>query len=113
VIILPEDTTPTPTKKSDDNLVAAVSYLWILSIVILLVKKDSDYVTFHARQGLVLFGASIVLGIISIPLFFLVFLIWLLQVVILVAVIIGFIQALSGKRYKMPVVGDIAEKINI
>src|SRR3989344_6518646 len=119
VISLPEEDVqeqspaPASTGGGDDNLVAAVSYLWILSIVILLVKKDSDYVTFHARQGLVLFGASIVLGIISIPLFFLVFLIWLLQVVILVAVIIGFIQALSGKRYKMPVVGDIAEKINI
>lgn len=109
-----QEETPAPAPKSggDDNLIAAVSYLWLLSIIILLVKKDSDYVTFHARQGVVLFGISIVLWVLGlIPVLGLLF--GLGQLVILVAVIVGFIQALGGKRYKMPVVGDLAERVNL
>ena len=112
---MPEESVPAPapTQKSDDNLIAAVSYLWILSIIILLVKKDSDYVRFHARQGVVLFGISVVVGIIGIPLWFLFWLVSLVNLVIFVAVVIGFIKALGGQRYKLPVVGDLAEKINL
>lgn len=109
---MPEDT-PAPTAgKSDDNLIAAISYLWILSIIILLVKKDSDYVRFHAKQGVVLFGFSVALSILGFIIVLLLPIIWLLDLVIFVAVIVGFIQAIQGKRYKMPVVGDLAEKIN-
>ena len=112
---MPEESTPVPTAtpKSDSNLLAAVSYLWILSIIILFVKKDDDFVTFHAKQGTVLFGVSVVLSIVGIPLFFLGPLILLINLVIFVAVIIGFVQAFSGKKYKIPVVGDLAEKINL
>ena len=51
--------------------------------------------------------------IVGIPCIFLGPLILLIDLVIFVAVIIGFIQAISGKRYKMPVVSNLAEKINI
>lgn len=104
---------PTGTPKSDENLVAAVSYLWILSIVILLVKKDSDYVRFHARQGVVLFAFSVIVWIVGVMIAFLWPLIYLGDLVILIAVIVGFIKAYSGERFKMPVVGDLAEKVNL
>lgn len=104
---------PSTTKKSDENLMAAISYLWILSIIILLTKKDSDYVKFHARQGVVLFAASIALWFIGIVLPFLSPVVWLLDLVILIAVIIGFIKAYGGERHKLPVVGDISESINL
>lgn len=94
------------TSKSDTNLMAALSYLWLLSVVMLVVKKDDSYVLFHAKQGLVLFIASIVL-------WFIPFLGWLLQLAIFVMVIIGFIKALSGEKYSLPVVGSVAEKIKI
>jgi len=120
VINLPEEVAPTPAspatpsaQKGDDNLIAAVSYLWILSLVILLIKKDSDYVAFHAKQGLVIFGASVVLYFIGLIIPFLWPIIWLLNVGILVVVIIGFIKAYNGERYKMPVVADVAAKINL
>lgn len=112
---MPEESTPTPAvaPKSDSNLLAAISYLWILSVIILFVKKDDDFVTFHAKQGTVIFGVSVVLAIVGIPLSFLGPLILLINLVIFIAVIIGFVKALSGKKYKIPVVGDLAEKINI
>ena len=107
----PNPAAPAAKGGGDDNLIAAISYLWILSIIILLVKKDSDYVKFHARQGVVLFAASVILSIATlVP--FVIFISWIGNLVILVAVIVGFIQALGGKRYKLPVVGDLAEKVN-
>ncbi len=107
----PNPAAPAAKGGGDDNLIAAISYLWILSIIILLVKKDSDYVKFHARQGVVLFAASVILSVATlIP--FVIFISWIGNLVILVAVIVGFIQALGGKRYKLPVVGDLAEKVN-
>lgn len=113
----PQSSDPAPAAPAskgggDDNLVAAISYLWILSIIILLVKKDSDYVKFHARQGVVLFAVSVILSIANfIP--FVIFISWIGNLIILVAVIVGFIQALGGNRYKLPVVGDLAEKVNL
>ncbi len=97
----------TPTiKASDSNLMAALSYLWLLSIVMLLVKKDDEFVQFHAKQGLVLFIAGIICMIIPV-------IGWFANIVILIAVIIGFIKAIQGERFEMPVVGDLAKKINI
>lgn len=93
-------------KKSDSNLMAALSYLWILSVVMLLLKKEDKFVQFHAKQGLVLFLCSIVLWLIPI-------IGWLLNILVTVAVVVGFIMAIQGKEYKMPVVGDLAEKINV
>lgn len=91
---------------SDSNLMAALSYLWILSIVMLLVKKDDDYVKFHARQGLILFIASVIFWFIPV-------LGWILNILVVILVIVGFIKALSGERWKMPLIGDLAEKINL
>jgi len=101
-----ENQTPAPVKQSDSNLMAALSYLWILSIVMLLVKKDDSYVQFHAKQGIILFVASIILWIIPV-------IGWLLNIVVTILVILGFIKAIQGERYKLPVIGDLAQKINI
>jgi uncharacterized membrane protein len=84
---------------------AALSYVWILSVVMLIIKKDDEFVKFHARQGLILFIASFV-GVIP-------FIGWFIWLIVVVLDIVGFIKALSGERYKVPVVGDIAEKINL
>jgi len=93
-------------KKSDSNLMAALSYLWILSVVMLLVKKEDPYVQFHAKQGVVLFLASIVLWIIPI-------IGWLLNIAVTIAIIIGFIKAYQGEEYRLPLVADLADKINL
>ncbi|MDP2684595.1 MAG: hypothetical protein Q8P20_06125 [bacterium] len=90
---------------SDSNLMAALSYVWIISIVMMIVKKDDKFVVFHAKQGLVLFIASFI-GVIPI-------IGWFIWIIVVILEIVGFIKALSGERYKIPVVGDIAEKINL
>jgi len=96
----------TSSSSSDSNLMAALSYLWILSVVMIMVKKDDKYVLFHAKQGLVLFLASFFLWFIPV-------LGWLLQLMIVLGVVLGFVQALSGKKWRMPIVADLAEKIDL
>lgn len=100
----PTQTTPPMNDVEANKLFAALSYLWILSIVFLLLKKDSPFVQFHAKQALVLFIASIILNFIPI-------LGWLLQLVVLALVITGVITAFQGKWFKMPLVAPLAEKI--
>lgn len=96
---------PLMGESQENKLLAAISYLWIVSIIMLLIKKDSKFVQFHAKQGLVLFIASIILWFIPI-------IGWILNLLVVVAVVVGFIKALSGEYYKMPAVSILAEKIN-
>ncbi len=85
---------------------AAISYLWIASILMLVMKKDDPFVQFHAKQGTVIFLGSLILWFIPV-------LGWILNIFALIAMIIGFMKAYAGEKYKMPVVGDLAEKINL
>jgi uncharacterized membrane protein len=105
----PLPTNPQAANPNDDvqknKVLAAVSYLYIASLIILLVKKDSPFVQFHAKQGFVLFIAAIICGFIPIVG-------WLLNIVVFVAVLVGLVSALNGKWYKMPGVEKIAPKIN-
>ena len=91
---------------NDSKLFAALSYLWLLSVVMLVLKKDDEFVKFHAKQGTVIFVVSIILWFIPI-------IGWLLQIAVLIAVVIGFLKAYSGERFKLPVIGDLADKINL
>ena len=56
----------TETKTSLDNkIIAAIGYIWILFLIPLLLKSKNEYCHFHAKQGLVLFGFSILISIIG------------------------------------------------
>lgn len=103
---MPQEEIQKTKSASDENLIAACSYLWLLSVVILWAKKDSEYIKFHAKQGLVLFLTSILFWFIPI-------LGWMLQLAVVAGVIVGFVKALGGEKYRLPLVADLAEKIKI
>jgi uncharacterized membrane protein len=123
VISLPEEEvapSPQPEASSsgggggDDKVMAAISYIWVVSIIMLLTKKDSDFIQFHAKQGLVIFIISTVVWLVSIPfMFVLIFVNWIVYLVLFIAAVVGFIKAYNGERYRIPVVADIADKINL
>lgn len=94
-----------PVQKSDSNTNAALSYIWIISVIMIVTKKNDEFVMFHAKQGLILFIASF--------LWFIPVVGWILDILIVICIIIGFIKAMAGERYKLPVVGDLAEKIKL
>lgn len=99
--------------KGSENLMAAASYLlgFVTGIIILLVEKQSKFVRFHAMQSTILFGgvfiANIALGFIPI-------LGWLVGLLLsFVAFILWIVlmwKAFQGELYKLPYVGEIAQK---
>ncbi|MDQ5981659.1 MAG: hypothetical protein QG570_409 [Patescibacteria group bacterium] len=101
-----EQNQPTKTSSvSDDKLLAAVSYLWILSVVVYLLKKDNAYIAFHAKQGMVLMVIGLVLMIVPI-------IGWALNLVVFIAVVVGAVKAYTGEKYRLPLIADLADKIN-
>ena len=103
----PQTTQPAGGPSTDvekNKALAAIAYIWIISLILLLVKKDSPFVQFHAKQGFVLFIASIILGFIPIVG-------WLLNLVVFILAIVGLVSALQGKWMKIPGVSAVAEKI--
>jgi uncharacterized membrane protein len=89
-------------QSKDDRLNAALSYVWIVSLIMYATKRDNEFVAFHARQGIVLFIASL-LGVIPV-------IGWIIVLIAVIAMIIGFMKANDGAWYKFPVIGDLAER---
>ena len=98
---------------SGENAYAILAYLWILCLVPILMKKEGEFVRFHVRQGLMLFIVEIGIAIIGIiPL--LGPIIYMLGILVCgLLSLAGIVQVLMGNRWKIPVIGEWAEKINI
>ena len=118
----------------DENVAALLSYIagWITGLVFFLIEKDSRLVRFHAMQSLILSGgglviiialwifiaiSSFIIGQISTLLSFLVSTILFLVVsvvgiAILIGAIIGLVKAYQGQYFKLPVIGNLAEKFS-
>jgi uncharacterized membrane protein len=106
----------------EPNVAAGVSYIlgWVTGLIFFLVEKQNRFVRFHAMQSIILSVAATVLSIILnvfslalavtalgclfIPLLSLVgiafFVLWL----------ICMINAFQGKYFKLPIIGDMAER---
>ena len=95
------------------NVAGLLCYVagWISGIVFLIIEKKSKFVKFHALQSIVTFGiltvVQIILSVIPFIGWVLVPLVWILTVVLC---IILMIQAYSGKMWKLPLVGNWAER---
>lgn len=105
------------TKKEEKAILegkpyAILAYLWILCIIPLLLKKENKFALFHAKQGLVLFIGELAIGFIGIIPFLGWFVLLLGTVLFGILSLAGIVQALMGNFWKIPVVGDLAEKIN-
>lgn len=86
----------------EDKIWGVVGYLWILSFVALAARKNNDFVRFHASQGALLF-------VISVVLMFVPMLGWLLNVLVLIAAVIGLFKAAQGEKWQVPVIGNLAK----
>jgi uncharacterized membrane protein len=127
---------PVQTAKSstglDENIAALLSYVfgWISGLIFFLIEKESRLVRFHAMQSLLLnivgavFGIALwilvifstfVIGYASGILSFLVNLVLglvaaVVGIGLLVGVIICLVKAFQGQYFKLPVIGNLAEK---
>jgi uncharacterized membrane protein len=110
------NTLATPEKSStgmDANLAALLSYLlgFITGIVFFILEKDSKYVKFHAMQSILVSVAimivNFILGLIPILGWILAFLISVASIILWIVLMI---KAYKYTWFKLPVIGEIAEK---
>ncbi len=112
---MPKQKTPQNETPSiaDEKIIAAIGYLWILFLLPLLLKKESEYCQFHAKQGMVLFITSIVLMVINIIPILGQIIFFLGSITIAVLALLGFVNALQGRKWKLPILGGFVKKINL
>jgi len=121
----------------DGNLAAAIGYpIVIIAIITLIMDKENKFIKFHSLQAILLSAAivalwialvvlSIILGIIGIALGAagsaggalggIVGLLWTLIMLVfglgaLIAIIMAAVKAYGGNYYKLPIIGNMAEK---
>jgi len=97
----------------EENLAGLLCYVlgWITGIVFLVLEKENRFVRFHAMQSLLTFlSLSVIAWILGhIPFVggVLAALVWIL---VLILWLILMYKAYRGEKYKLPIVGDIAER---
>jgi uncharacterized membrane protein len=94
------------------NVAALLSYLagFITGIIFFVIEKDNKFVRFHAMQSLILFGGLMVLQMVLVFTIVLIILVPILNIGALILWVILMIKAYNGEQFKLPVIGDIAEK---
>ncbi|MEO0114569.1 MAG: hypothetical protein ABIK93_03725 [candidate division WOR-3 bacterium] len=133
---MPEEKLELKENLPANRVSAAIGYLPFLFFIPIFANRDDDFAQFHGKQSLVLFCAFIILWI---ALWFLnlifsgilghIFIIgflfkgiaWLIRNVIgsiasigyLVLIIMGIINASSGKSWRIPIIGAYSERLKI
>jgi uncharacterized membrane protein len=117
----------------DENIAALLSYVfgWVSGLVFFLMEKDSKLVRFHAMQSILFCVVIAVLSIVLWVLTFLFFLvgamlpdvmgsllallgtfIWIIfSIALLIGWVLCLVRAYQGQFYKLPFIGNMAEKI--
>jgi len=118
----------------DENIAALLSYVfgWVSGLIFFLIEKDSRLVRFHAMQSLLF---NILIAVVSVVLWVLLVvllligsqisgvistlvslvgtLVWIALVVgILIAWILCLVKAFNSQYYKLPIIGNFAEKFS-
>ncbi|MCX6000972.1 MAG: DUF4870 domain-containing protein [Chloroflexi bacterium] len=97
----------------EENVAGLLCYIlgWVSGLIFFLIEKDSKFVKFHAMQSIITFVALMIIMWVAtvIPLIG-----WLIAGLVgllaLVLWIILMIKAYQGEKFKLPVIGDLAEK---
>jgi uncharacterized membrane protein len=116
----PNAASTAPAAGLSDNVAGMLSYLLIPAIVFLVLEPYNKrrFIRFHAFQSIFLCLALFVLGIAMSILWHIPFLGWLVLFLLwplislaeLILWIILLMKAYQGQMFKLPVVGDMAEK---
>lgn len=115
------DTKPTSGAPSGNrNIMIVLSYLWLLALVPLLVEKDDKEVQWHAKHGIVLMLAEMILyvgvgvvqymlgallgcliGVLFMPIY----------IGVLVVHILCIVKGVGGQRFIIPGVSQYADRL--
>ena len=127
---------PSPKSSTglDENIAALLSYVmtWVTGLIFFLIEKESRLVRFHAMQALILGGVAVVSSFVLWFLYFIVIIIasqisgalgslvsllmglviFVFFAALFVVWILGMVKAYQGQYFKMPVIGNLAEKFS-
>jgi uncharacterized membrane protein len=81
--------------------IAAFSYLWVMSVPVYFLRKQSPFVRYHSKQAILLF-------VLSIPIWFIPIMGRLLELVIMAGMAMGFFAAAQGQYKDVPIVGPLS-----
>ena len=97
----------------EENVAGLLCYVlgWISGIVFLILEPKNKFVRYHAIQSIIVFGAITIASVILswIP-FIGIFFGWILSLLAFILWIVLMLKAYQGKKYKLPVSGNMAEK---
>ena len=97
----------------NQNIAGLLCYAagWITGLIFFLIEKENKFVRFHAMQSMMVFGGLTVLFMV---LGFIPIVGWMLMPVLGIAQLILWVllmvKAYQGETFKLPMVGDLAEK---
>lgn len=105
----------------EENIAGVLCYVlgWITGIVFLVLEKENKFVRFHAMQSIATFLPLMVIAWIFNMFLWMPFSIgWaivgilstLIWILVLILWLILMFKAYQGEMYKLPIVGDFAEK---
>ena len=95
------------------NVAGLLCYIagWVSGLIFLLIEKESKFVRFHAIQSIAIY---VVLFVIYMVFWFIPIIGWIINIFIGLAMFILWIvlmyKAYHGEKFKLPIVGDFAEK---
>jgi uncharacterized membrane protein len=95
------------------NVAGLLCYLagWITGLIFFLIEKESKFVRFHAIQSI---AAYVVLFVIYLILWFIPVIGWIINIFLAIAMFVLWIllmyKAYHGEKFKLPIVGNFAEK---
>jgi uncharacterized membrane protein len=112
-----------PAGSSDRTMMLALSYIYFLGIIPLIVRKDDREVKWHAINGLLLFAAYVILQIVwSILSNFVLadmgcgigialsFVSCIIGIGYIVLFIMAIMKATRGERMRFPLISELADK---
>ncbi|HVR43806.1 MAG TPA: DUF4870 domain-containing protein [Thermoanaerobaculia bacterium] len=119
----PSGGAPPPAGGSDRTLMLALSYIYFLGVVPLLVKKDDREIKWHAINGLGLFAAYVIIQVVWWIVSDLIigsagcglgvafsFLSCAIGIGYIVVFIMAILKAVRGQRMRFPLISDFADK---
>jgi len=96
-----------------ENVAGLLCYVltWVSGVAFILIERENKFVRFHAMQSIIVFGTLMIVTFILrwIP-FLGQFFFWIILLIGLVLWIALIVMAYQGKKYKLPWVGNLAEK---
>ena len=97
----------------EENIAGLLCYVltWITGIIFLVLEKKNKFVRFHALQSIATFlPLMVITWILRLIPFVGVIMSWLISVLSVILWVILMVKAYKGEKYKLPIVGDFAEK---